>query len=66
MIFDLFISYKSIDHEYAKAIREALLSIDPSLNIFWSEKTLEVILDIELPTTTMFFELVIALSIAAV
>ena len=43
MIFDLFISYKSSDHEYAKAMREALLSIDPNLNIFWSEKTLEEI-----------------------
>lgn len=41
MIFDLFISYKSTDREYAKSIRENLLLLDPGLNIFWSEKTLE-------------------------
>ena len=43
MTYDLFISYKSEDRDYAERIRDNLLSADSSLSIFWSENTIDKI-----------------------
>lgn len=43
MIYDLFISYKSEDKNYATGIYDALKKMDPNINIFLSERTLKEI-----------------------
>lgn len=38
--YDIFISYKSTDRDMAEKVRNGLLSINPGIEIFWSENTL--------------------------